>query len=64
MKRISVSASELRKAYYDDGVPVSEICRRFEISRPTMYLLLDKIGVPRRVPNQADYIPTRITLVK
>jgi len=64
MKRISVSASELAKAYCEDGVPVSEICERFGISKPTMYALLDRIGVPRRVQNQAEYVTTRITLVK
>lgn len=64
MKRISVSASELAKAYRDDFTPVAEICERFGVSKPTMYALLDRIGVPRRVQNQADYVATRITLVK
>ncbi len=63
MTRIQISADELRKAYNDDGIPVSDMCRKFGISAPTLYAILDKLGVPRRMPRQADAPANRVRLV-
>lgn len=63
MKRITVSAAALEKAYTKDGTPVLDICHEFGISKPTLYYLLDKMGIPRRVPRESEFPVTRVKLV-
>ena len=54
MKTIEVSKVDLEKRYAE--MTVGEICEHYGITRPTLYVLLDSAGIPRKLPRTREAV--------
>lgn len=57
MNTVEVSAKELKRRYIDECEPVRDISRNYGISVPTLYAMLDKLEIPRRLPRSGTTRP-------
>ena len=54
MVKIQISRADLLARY--ETMTVTDLEIHYGISRPTLYALLDKAGIPRKLPRQAEAV--------
>jgi hypothetical protein len=57
MATIRVSRKELEHKYTEEGMPIEELCKYYVISASTLYAMLDRLGIPRRLPRSGTNRP-------
>jgi len=58
-----VDKSQFRKLYWDDGLTLAEVGRRFGVAGPTMTAWFRRLGIPTRSPNETRYARARVPKV-